>query len=313
MIARIFEPAFNIRRSLVVLGAVVGGLVFPAVSMATTYQIKTTAINKGSQGFKLTLAIHQGQPTGYGGRYPNSVAGILFKHTPKGTENDNYAFSDSKAHSLTFKTGTKAGQFAKVTGKFVNNGGSINMTFKATGPAHHVSVPKGCQGHAGESRPGKLSGSYTLHADKLGTITQKSFSATMSSASFQCNPSTHGYDLETTGFSPAWVDVFKNSSNKVSEEIEVSKGGTDWAVDHTFTVSGLPSSDYAINTTKNLKQATVKGSGDISGGATYSSKKSSSHQTTGPMKGSLAVTFASIGKVVPFPSGNGRSAKQSHS
>ena len=81
MIARIFKPAFNIRRSLVVLGAVVGGLVFPAVSMATTYQIKTTAIHKGSQGFKLTLAIHQGIPTGYGGRYPNSVAGILFKHT----------------------------------------------------------------------------------------------------------------------------------------------------------------------------------------------------------------------------------------
>ena len=58
--------------------------------------------------------------------------------------------ADSKAHSLTFKTGTKPGQSATITGTFVNNGrGSINMTFQATGPAHHVSVPKGCQGHRG--------------------------------------------------------------------------------------------------------------------------------------------------------------------
>src|SRR5690242_15609541 len=181
-----------------------GGLVFPATSLATTDQIKTQAINKGP-GFKLTLAIHQGQPTGYGGRYPNSVAGVLFKHTTGGTENDNYSFSGSKKDPLKFQQGSKPAslQFAKVTGTFGNSGGSINLTFHATGPAHNVSVPKGCTGHGGKARPGTLSGSYILHADKLGTITQKSFKATLSSASFQCNKPTHGYDVQTTGFKPA--------------------------------------------------------------------------------------------------------------
>jgi hypothetical protein len=291
-----------------------GGLVFPATSLATTDQIKTKPINKGP-GFHLTLAIHQGQPTGYGGRYPNSVAGVLFKHTTKGTENDNYSFSGSKAHPLKFQQGSKPAslQFAKVTGTFGNSGGSINLTFHATGPAHHVSVPKGCTGHAGQSRPGTLSGSYVLHANKLGPITQKSFQATISSASFQCNKATHGYDVQTTGFKPAWLDVFKSSSTApVSEEIEVSKGGTsDWVYEYTFKVSGLLTSHYKINTTSNLSKATVIGGGAITGTANYTSTKKSSHQTVGNMSGSLAVTFASIGNVKVFPSS--RSAKQSHS
>src|SRR5438270_10339284 len=128
MIARIFRPAFTVRRSLVVLGAVVGGLVFPAASMAVTAQIKTTPIHKG--GFLFTLWIKQGAPLGYGARNPNSVQGILFRHNGNATENDDYSFSGKNSGSLKFQPGAKpkALQFAKITGTFANGRGSINLT-----------------------------------------------------------------------------------------------------------------------------------------------------------------------------------------
>lgn len=323
MIARIFKPAFDIRRSLVVLGAVVGGLVFPAVSMAAghvpcstpktaTCQIKTTSIHKGSQGFEFTLAIHQGIPTGYGGRYPNSADGILFKHNGNATENDNYSFSAGKGHPLNFSTGksTKPLQFATIKGTFAKGRGSINLTFHATGPAHHVSVPKGCQGTAGERRSGTLSGSYTLHADKLGTITQKSFKATISTANWTCNPKTHGYDVTTLIGNP-YVDIFKSSTGSVTETIDKEPNGSGWAFSYEYYVKGLPGSDYNVQTTSTLKKATIKGSGGISGNATYSSSGSSKHRTKGHASGSLAVNMASIGVVKAFP--KSRKATQTHS
>jgi hypothetical protein len=308
---------FTLRRSLLVLGTGVLGLVFPAASMAVTYQIKTTPIHKGSQGFELTLKIDQGIPTGYGGRYPNSVQGILFKHNGSATENDNYTFLGGKGHPLKFTPGKKLLQFAQIKGTFAKGRGSINMFFHATGSIHRVKVPSGCTGHGGKSRSGTLSGSkpgsFFLHADKLGTIEQKSFKATMSTAAFQCTKPTHGYDVLTTGNNPIYVDAHKASANAlVSEEFDDSPHGNGWAFDYKYTISGLPSSDYTIDTWPNLKSATVKGGGAMSGtSATYSSPHSSNNATSGTMSGSLAETFASIGKVNAFQ--KPRSASQSRS
>jgi hypothetical protein len=317
MIARIFRPVFTVRRSLVVLGAVVGGLVFPAASMAITAQIKTAPIHKTNQGFLFTLWIKQGGPTGYGARNPNSVSGILFRHNGNATENDNYSFNNTKSHPLKFQPGAnpKSLQFAKMTGTFANGRGSINLTFKATGPAHHVSVPKGCTGNAGERRAGRLTGSFTLQADKLGTITQKTFkNATISSASFFCPPKAHGYDVETSIGSP-FVDAFKNTSNKVTETIEKSPQGSGWQFIYKYYVTGLPGSDYLVQTPSNLKKATIKGGGGFTGtGATYSSNstKAKTNHTSGHLSGSLAATLASIGPVKAF-SGSPRPALQTHS
>ena len=173
----------------------------------------------------------------------------------------------------------------------------------------HAGVPKGCHGQAGQRRSGTLSGSYTLHADKLGTITQKSFKATISTASFQCNKPTHGYDVQSLVGNP-YVDIFKSSTGKVTETIEDSLNGKGWQYIHKFYVTGLPGSDYTVQTPSNLKKATIKGGGGISGGATYSSSGSSSHKTTGKVSGTLAVTMASIGVVKAFP--NPRKAEQTH-
>ena len=100
-------------------------------------------------------------------------------------------------------------------------------------------------------------------------------------------------------------------SGKVTEQIEQSSTSINqgWAFTHTFSVRGLPGSDYSLNKAK-LNSATVKGTGGITGRAKYSSK-SRAPPDRGTISGSLAVTLASIGKVTPFP--NGRPAKQSHS
>jgi hypothetical protein len=312
LLVRIFRQAFTVRRSLVVLGAVVGGLAFPAASMAVTAQIKTTPIHKGNQGFQFTLWLKQGTPAPYGGRNPTVVQGILFRHNGNATENDNYTFSSTGGHKLTFKAGknAKALQFAKVTGTFANNRGSVNLTFKANGPAHHVNVPKNCKGHAGERRTGTLSGSYTLKADNLGTITQKTFkNATISSAAFVCHKSTHGYDIRTTDFGETFVDVAKSPSNKVTETIQKEPNGNGWAFLYTYYVKGLPSTDYKVGS--GMKTASITGASGISGKATYTAKKKSSHKTTGKLSGTLAATFAAIGKVQPLT--KPRSAEQTHS
>jgi hypothetical protein len=291
---------------LLVLGTAVVGLAFPAGAMAATEQITTKAVTK-TDGFRLQVKVVQGAPTGYGGRYPNSVAGILNRTNGHATQANNYAFSSFGVHTLTFK-GSRDLSSAKISGTFVNGRGSINMTFHATGTKYHVSVPKGCTGHGGYRRLGTLTGSYTLHADKLGTITQKSFQATLSTASFQCSKPSHGYDLQTIGGNP-YVDIFKSKTGSVSELIEKSGSGNGWAITHTYSVKGEPSTDYKVG--KNLKTATVTGAGGISGKASYTATHTiSSNQTTGTMSGSLAVTMATIGKVPAFPSK--RSAKQSH-
>jgi hypothetical protein len=313
----IFRSAFTVRRSSLVLGSVVVGLAFPAASMAATDTVSTTPIHKGSQGFMLRLTIQQGPPTGYGGRYPNAVTATLVKKSDSGhaTETDTYTFSGQQKH-LKFTTGSKALQYVKITGKATNGDGSINMAFHATGKPVHFKVPNGCFSDTGASggtkRSGTLSGSYTLHANKLGTIKQKSFKATISNISWTCSRPTHGYEVQTLTGNP-YVDVFRGAKGKVTETIDDSGrvgGPVAWSFEHSFIVRGLPSSDYKLSTT-HLNTATVKGAGGITGTATYSSTKSSSHKTTGTMKGSLAAPFVSIGKLNAFP--KTRSATQSHS
>lgn len=307
MIVRNLRPTFPGRRSLLVLGTVVVGLAFPAASMAAkaTDQITTAGVTK-AKGFKLSLDIKQGQLTGYGGRYPNSVLGLLNKTNGHATQSNQYTFSSFGGRVLKFK-GSKDLSSASMKGTFAKGRGSINMTFHATGKEYRVKLPHGCQGNGGYRRLGTLKGTYKLHADNLGTITVKSFKATLSTTSFTCNKPTHGYDVQTIGGNP-YVDIFKpSSSGAVTETIYQSSSGNGFAFIHEYIAKNEPSSAYSVGS--GLKKATIKGVGGISGSASYTSKQSNSHHTTGTVSGSLAVTMATIGKVTAFPSK--RSAKQS--
>jgi hypothetical protein len=317
MIVRILRPTFIVRTLLLVAVTVVVGWAVPDVSLAgvnpcsesdvqATCQIKTMPIHKGSRGFELMLFIRQEIIAGYGGLYKSSSwVGVLSRRNGHATETDDYSFFSWRDHPLKLSwggKGTKPLQFAKIKGTFANGRGSIDLTFHATGPARHVSVPKGCRGHGGQRRPGILSGSYTLHADKLGTVTQRSFRATISTASYACDLLTHGYGVQTDASHglPLLFVRKPSSAGPVSETVAVFRGGKGGSFEHSYTVSGLPSSDFTFNTSK-LSNGQVKGAGGISGNATYRSTHSSTKGTTGRMTGSLVVTFASIGKMSPFP------------
>jgi hypothetical protein len=93
----------------------------------------------------------------------------------------------------------------------------------------------------------------------------------------------------------------------VSETIGAFGNGAGGFFSYTYTVSGLPSSDFGFNPST-LSTGQVTGPGGISGTAAYGSTYSSSKSTTGRMTGSLAVMFASIGKASPFP--RGRAAEE---
>jgi hypothetical protein len=310
--------AFGSRRTIVaavlVLAMVVLGLALPAVSMAgaspcslsdvhETCQIKVTSIQTGGKGVELTLLIGQVVQDGYGGVIKfNTLDGGLIRHQGDATENDYYYLSES-GH-LNFTWGKTSLQFARIKGTFGLGRGSIDLTFHAAGPPRQVRVPRGCRGHGGERQPDTLSGSLMLHAGKLSVLTHKSFKATISTAEYTCFKPMRGYHVYTNRRPGPHVNVFKpNSTGPVSETITVSG---EWAT-YIYTVSGLPSSDYTLNPST-LSTAHVKGGGGISGTATYNSTQSSAKLTTGRMGGSLAVTFASIGKVTVFP--NSQAAKQ---
>ena len=313
-----------VRRWSLVLGLAVVGCVFPAVSEAginpcsdsdveATCHIKTTPIHEGSRGFELTLFIGQEIVYGYGGVYKaSSWAGDLSRREDQAAENDEYTFRGWRGHPLQISWGGKSTTpltFAKIKGTFANGRGSIDLTFHPTGRARHVSVPGGCRGHGGQRRRGTLSGSYTLRADRLGTITQRSFEATISTADYTCGVRRHEYGVETNASHqlPMLEASKPTPSGPVSETIDVFRYDKDGSFDHSYTVSGLPSSDFQFDPST-LNAGEVTGAGAISGTATYSSTYSSSRLTTGRMRGNLAVTFASIGRASPFP--RGRAAEE---
>jgi hypothetical protein len=275
--------------------------------LQATCQIKTTPTHEGSRRFELTLLVTQQIFYAYGGPVKtSSFAAVLSRHQGQMTESDSYSFLAGSGHPLTFSWGERSAkplQFAQIKGTFGNGRGSIDLTFHPTGPARYVGVPKGCGGHGGRRRPGTFIGSFTLYADKLGAITHKSLKATISTASYTCNLPTPGYGVQTDASHelPLLIVRKPSSTGPVSETIDVFRNWNGGFYTHTYTVSGLPSSDFTLDTST-LSTGQVKGAGGISGTATYNSTHSSTQLTVGRMGGSLAVTFASIGKVTPFPS-----------
>ncbi len=96
----------------------------------------------------------------------------------------------------------------------------------------------------------------------------------------------------------------------MTETIDNEPSGSGWVFSYEYKVTGLPGSDYNVQTPSNLKKATIKGGGGITGSATYSSSHSSKHRTVGKASGSLAVHMASIGNVKAFP--KSRTTTQTH-
>lgn len=307
MIERVLGRPSISRRRLVVLVAALVGLTFPAGAAADV--LTTTAVAK-EKGFKLSLRIVQGGVAGYGGVTPNTVTGTLTKQSGHATQVDDYGFYDG----IVFRAARNLST-ANVTGTFADGRGSITMTFHATGSLVHAGGPKGCSRVPQQRREGVLKGSYILHADRLGTIRQRSFTATLSTTDYSgCIPSMHGFDLFTDYTNRPTVLISKpGPTGRVSELIEVERGRntSHWGITYSYLVTGLPSSDYKVGS--RLSSAKVTGAGGISGTATYSGTKGSStsgrKNSRGRLAGSLAVRMAPIGLVTPLARGSRRAGQ----
>jgi hypothetical protein len=299
---RAFQQLIDIRKRWVVLGV---GLVGMASAMAlstgatattqhmVTQHVITNTVTKTS-GFKLNFTVQQGQPTGYGGRYPNAVI-INLNHTQgSATQANQYTFS--KSVKFTGSSSFSSGHFQAT---FAKGRGSINMTFHPKGSVFTVHPPKGCKGSPAKARRGTLSGSFTLKADKLGTVKVSSIPATLSNANFNCNPTAQGVYI----FQPPTAKTGINASlisGKAHLSIFTSTRGSGFDFLHTYSITG-PASDYTF--ASNLSSATLTGSNGIKGNATFTgTNKVSNNKYTGTMSGSsFSVKMKSIGTVTPLP------------
>ncbi len=267
--------------------------------------------------FSLTIDQSCGPTCGYGGQTQPSVTGVFKRRRGRATQTVSFGFFQH----IKFKNRTNLSS-ATVKGTFAGRRGLISMTFHATGPVIH---PPSCYGRA-EGRRGVLEGTYTLHAGKFfGNVTQKSFTATLwkGGAARGCTPRARS-ELFTTQVEQQggpYVVVSKaRGTGRVSEAIGVLKYGNSqaakaeslpcppvcipqtWYILYNYLVTREPGRDYKFG--PKIRSATVTGAGGISGTATYSAKKANARQSTGTLKGSLAVTVPAIGRVRPFANGS---------
>ena len=280
------------------------GLSFPAGVLATqhvrtksiTQHIVTNTILKNDH-FKLNFTVQQGQPTGYGGRYPNYVVVNLNKTSGSSTQKNQYTFT-KKVHIKTDKSFSSE----TVKAKFPNGDGKLSMTWHPKGSTFTAHVPKGCKGSAGMARRGTLKGTFKLKAGgKIGTVKVTSIPATLSNALYTCSPSSKGTQLvqpptakvgayATAGSTTSQVSIFSDSR------------GSGYSFTHTYTVNG-PKSNFTATYSGTTAKATLTGSNGMSGTANFTStSKVTKTLYDGKMTGTtFSVTMASIGKVTPFP------------
>jgi hypothetical protein len=262
-------------------------------STVTQHVVTNTVTEKKNDGFKLNFTVQQGEPTGYGGRYPNSVIVNLNKTSGKATQKNQYTFNKHVKFvgSLSFSGGT-----FKAT--FPNNDGKLNMTFHPKGSTFTAHVPKGCKGTSGTARRGTLKGTFKLKAGgKIGTVTVKSIPATLSNALYSCNPASKGVQL----FNPptAKVGAYASAGSPSLVTIFSDSRGSGFDFSHTYTVKG-PSSNFTYKS--DLSSATLTGSNGMKGTATFTgTNKVTTKLEDGTMTGSsFSATMASVGKVTPF-------------
>ncbi len=297
------KQLIGIRRRWFVLGAgLIGlaGLSFPAGVLATqhvrtksiTQHIITNTVTKNDH-FKVNFTVQQGAPTGYGGRYANSVIANVNKTSGASTQKNQYTFTKN-VHIKTDKS------FAAetVTATFAKSEGKLNMKWSPKGSTFTAHVPKGCSGTGGTARRGTLKGTFTLKAGgKIKTITIKSIPATLSNANYSCSASSKGVQLQAPP--TAKIGAYATAGTKAQVSIFSDSHGSGYSFTHTYTVDG-PSSNFTYSFS-GKGSATLTGSNGMSGTATFKGTRSVTKSLKdGTMSGTLSVSMASIGKVTPF-------------
>ncbi|MBV8941362.1 MAG: hypothetical protein JO240_06500, partial [Solirubrobacterales bacterium] len=237
------------------------------------------------------------------------------------SEGDFFSFGAGVAYRSKQNLGS-----ARMRGTFARHGVSINvnMTFHATTGTTSIPVGKGCTGSPGSKRGGVLKGTLRFHAGLLGTLTVRSFPATLEiPVNESCPPPPpppppHHILHLVTAFTDrasgqvAEVDATRLKEGGVFEGATVTQSGpipgsTWFFIYFLSSARPLPNADYSY--ASDLSSGTITGGGPFHGTATYTGTPKGTHCSDGRLGGDLTAHFATLGTVKLFPHGTTK-AKQ---
>jgi PKD repeat protein len=245
------------------------------------------------------------QLSGYGAsrKKKGSFSATFFKKATKASQSHGYSFS--KGVTVKANGSLSSGALKAKLG----SSGSIAMNFHATKGLRTIALSKGCTGKKTRSRRGVLEGRLKLKIDKsfFKTVSLGSVPATLLVSSTQkCTsttgggkPATPAASLNSYAAGAAGFTAVKAKSGKVYESVTMAKTSGGKSSYHSITVSGLPGSTLSV--AGDASKATVKGSGPITGSATFAASDYYDGGASGRISGTLAAHFDSIGTVKLFP------------
>jgi PKD repeat protein len=250
--------------------------------------------------------VHGYQLSGYGAsrKKKGSFSVTLSKRTGKASQSHGYSF----LKGVTVKaSGSLSSGVLKAK---LGSSGSVAMRFHSTKGLKTSALSKGCTGKKSRSRQGVLEGRLKLKIDKgfFKTVSLGSVPATLVVSNTQkCTsttgggkPSTPAASLNSYSAGAAGFTVVKAKSGKVVESVTMTKSSGVRSAYHSITVSGLPGSTLSV--AGDASKATVKGSGPITGSATFTASDYYDGGANGRISGTLAAHFDSVGTIKLFPS-----------
>ncbi len=275
----------------------------PAQVSVTSRAPSPTSLNTGTvkvRGVELSLNDSQGLLTVN-----------LVKRGANYNEGDFFSFGAGVAYSAKQNLSE-----ARMHGAFARHGVSVNanMTFHATAAAVTIPVSKGCKGKPGRKRKGVLKGTLRFKAGLLGTLTVRSFRATLEIPPKEsCPPPppprkvVHAVHLSTERGSGRVAGVYavRFRTGKVFEGATVSSHGpipgTTWLFLYFLSAGPLQRADYTY--AHDLSRGMLTGAGPFHGSARYSGSPKAAHCSSGTLGGDLTAHFVTLGTVTLFPHG----------
>lgn len=328
MLGRRVDCALGMRWGALALGATLFVLALPAQASATSplvTSLYTGAVKK--HGVKIALSDDGGLVTvgiakcagpcrlvvmkGLSGRNETrraiAAARSDLSRSANYDEGDFFSFGAGVAYRIKQNL-----SWARMHGRFARQHVSINvdMTFHATTAASTIPVGKGCTGRPGTKRKGVLRGTLRFTPGLLGTLTVRSFSATLEipvRESCPPPPPPHHVLHLVTAFTDQGLgefDVTRLKKGGVFEDAAVTQGGPGFSWFFIYflnSVRPLPNADYRY--APNLSSGTITGGGPFHGTAKYTGTPKGTHCSHGKLGGDLTARFATLGTVKLLPHG----------
>lgn len=280
--------------ALAALAAGAAVLAVPAVASAGTPSVVAGPVKVKAYSMSLVAS-------------KNSMSVILTRRAGKSTQ--SHIYGATRGVKVKLARNLSSGSVKASLGKL----GTVNLRLHGSGALRKSKPPKGCTGKAGRARQGKLSGTFKLKADNgryFGTIRKGALPAiALNSGKLECegtgggtgNP---GGSSGSTTLSRTMSDGDETTSlivtrhkGKVSEfvtRIDSRAATAPLSVIHSITTTA-PSDAFSV--AADLKSASVKGAGFITGSLSYAADSGFAQFSSGTASGSLAAKFDPLGTI----------------